>query len=99
MGASNARCVSRSITSGGSVGCPIVARRENSMKRVFALASVLTVTMVLAGTGVGADDKEKPASIADVMAKAHDKKEGLIILIKTAVKDKDWEAATTKAKE
>jgi cytochrome c556 len=67
------------------------------MNRLFVLAGLLALAVIVAGTGVQAEDKDKTPSIKELMQKMHGKK-GFRAAVPKEIKDKDWDTAAKDAK-
>ncbi len=68
------------------------------MYRLFALAGLLGLAVVVSTTGVKAEDDKKPADIGEVMKKAHQGAEAFRSVVTKAVKAKDFEKASKASK-
>jgi cytochrome c556 len=67
------------------------------MNRLLALAGALALAIVAAGTTAGADDKDKPPSIKEIMTKAHKGGDAILSRAKAAAKKSDFDELSKHA--
>lgn len=68
------------------------------MNRLFVLAGMLALAVIIGSAGIQAEEKDKAPSIKVIMKKTHGK-DGLRGAVSKDIKGKDWDAATKDAKE
>ena len=67
------------------------------MNRLLALAGALALAIVAAGTTAGADDKDKPPSIKEIMTRAHKGGDAALSRARAANKKGDFDELTKQA--